>query len=125
MWFAIIGDLDVEFAYQAGVEHFQESTEYLKPAHIVTRAKRIARENVAMVREGKDRGVVPLDWPDRKPLPAPVKAAYEADRAARQGMTLGSNWFPDSDTYRRWDQARSEGLIPWNAPVTALASLTA
>lgn len=101
MWFAIVGDLDVEFAYQAGVDHFRESTEYLKPAHIVDRAKRLAAKNSADVREGKDRGVIPEGWSTSKKLTTDLLQALEADKRARRGSWIGRRWYESWDAYEQ------------------------
>ncbi|WP_159573058.1 hypothetical protein [Curtobacterium sp. 18060] len=105
-WYDVLGDLDVDFAYEAGVEHFRESTDYLKPAHIVAGAKRLQQQNVAAVREGRARGVIPSEWPDTQKLSPALADALSADRAARRGVWIGRSWFESWDAYNDFEQRR-------------------
>jgi uncharacterized protein (DUF885 family) len=105
-WFDVLGDVDFDFAYEAGVQHFRDSTDYLTPAHIVAGAKRLQQQNVAAVREGRARGVVPSDWPETQKLSPALADALSADRAARRGVWIGRSWFESWDAYNDLEQRR-------------------
>jgi hypothetical protein len=105
-WYDVLGDLDVDFAYEAGVEHFRESTDYLQPAHIVAGTKRLQQQNATDVREGQARGVVPSDWPETRKLPVALADTLSADRDARRGVWIGRSWFESWDAYNDFEQRR-------------------
>lgn len=91
-WYDVLGDLDVDFAYRAGVEHFRESTDYLTPAHLVAGARRLQQRNTADVREGQARGVIPTEWPASRALTPQLAEGLAVDRVARRGVWIGKSW---------------------------------
>ncbi|PCN48004.1 hypothetical protein Csp2054_09020 [Curtobacterium sp. 'Ferrero'] len=105
-WYDVLGDLDVDFAYRAGVEHFRESTDYLTAAHIVAGAMRLQKRNAADVREGQARGVVPSDWPASRALTPQLADALAADRVARSGVWIGKSWFESWDDFHEHEEQR-------------------
>ncbi|QCR43430.1 hypothetical protein C1N91_07590 [Curtobacterium sp. SGAir0471] len=111
-WYDVLGDLDVEFAYQAGVDHFRDSTEYLKPAHIVAGTRKLQQRNALDVQEARSRGVIGSDWPDTKKLPVAAVEALQADRVARRGVIIGGTWFETHDAYRQSVEQRSRDALP-------------
>lgn len=99
MWHEVIGHLQVEYAFAAVIEHFRESTDYLKPAHINHRAMMIEFSNKSDVADAKRRGLIPLDYPANKLMDKSDKARLNADRDARRGIDDRDEWYPDEETY--------------------------
>lgn len=101
-WQLALGDVPVDAAKQAVLEHYTGDTAHrpITPADILMSVKRAARMVPSMieadVRSAKARGLVSKDWPDRDQLPADVMQrlveAREADRvrAARYEIEAAS-----------------------------------
>lgn len=54
-WKEVLGDLEYEFAAESVVKHFRESTEYLKPAHVVARARDLRRQANGEAQQALDK----------------------------------------------------------------------
>lgn len=99
-WHAVIGEYTLAQAQRALMDHYRDPETrhtYLGVANILDRLEVIkrarSRDVEADVRSAQARGIVPEDWPRRKPLePAAAEAlarARERDRA--EAITHGAS----------------------------------
>lgn len=87
-WAKAIGDLDYDDASQAIIDHYTESTDWLKPAHVRNRVKNIRRARLA----NADR-MLPAADPDAKDYSAKFKVHLKELADGRQvgvALTAGS-----------------------------------
>lgn len=100
-WHMALEKLDFDIAKKAIARHWQESTDYLLPAHIVANSRRIAGENRREVRSAVSRGVVPSTWPLDQPLGETESKALEEHRAEHRGglTTSDGRWIAPGEDY--------------------------
>lgn len=100
-WHRIIGHINADVARRAMELHFRESTEYLRPAHIVVNARRL--------NEPKSNDTAP-------PIPYGRQAAPRPAREAEDAMADGvqhANW----PVFLGGVQAYNQQLRPLGIPV--------
>ncbi len=85
-WLELLGDFPYEHCRAAIVAHYRDPAtrhQYLTAAHVLDRVEVLGRTTAAEVevdvRSAKARGIVPADWPRRKPLDP--EAAYRLQTA--------------------------------------------
>jgi hypothetical protein len=82
-WYEIVNDISFDVAREAMVGHRRESTDYLMPVHIVTRAGVILLFRGEEVKAAIKAGLIPANASLAKPLSPEVKdalAVYQEDR---------------------------------------------
>lgn len=99
-WMDIIGDLDFQDSKAAVVRHFQESTEWLMPAHV--------RKGVRVIRDRRlvDAGPVLPNRADESQDNA-LKVAREITAAVASGRVSAEDFkrYRDSGlTFREWER---------------------
>ena len=94
-----LGNLDFEIAKKAIARHWQESTDYLLPAHIVSNSRRVKSETARDVRSAISRGLVTHAWPQSRPLgEAESKALEQHRKDHRGGITFDDGtWFASGE----------------------------
>lgn len=97
-WMEILGDYRYEDCKGAVRQHFEESTEWLMPAHIVRRVKAMGKRRLA------DVGAVELTAADSESVEGELRARRRLVRALVRGDVSAKEYRAYVDSGMRFDE---------------------